>query len=261
MSTSPPATPPDAPDRPVAIVTGAAGGLGRAITSRLLDDGLRVLLVDHPASAVHDVAAELGDDAVALAVDLTDDRAPDDVVAAAVETFGGVQVLVNNAGINRMASVLKTTDEDFDRVVDVNLRAAFRLLRAVVGRMRDQGRDERHAIVNIVSVNGLGAYSGAYGYAASKAGLAGITRSTARELGPYGIRVNAVAPGLIRTPMTHGDDGLPSDWVRTQVEGIPLQRVGEPDDIARVVAFLASPAAGYVSAQVVRVDGGGLPEI
>lgn len=245
----------------VAVVTGAAGGMGRAITVELLAHGARVLMVDHPASALHDVAAELGEGARTLAVDLTTATAPDDVVAAAREAFGAVHVLVNNAGINRLSSLLKTTDEDFDAVIDVNLRAAFRLMRATVGAMRSQGRDHRHAILNVASVTGIGAYGGAHGYTASKAGLIGLTRSTARELGPFGIRVNAVAPGLVRTPMTHGSDGLPADWVQTQVEGIPLGRVGEPEDIARVVAFLVSPAAAYVSAQVVVVDGGGLPEI
>lgn len=245
----------------VAVVTGAAGGMGRAIAAELLDQGARVLLVDHPASAVMDLDLGPADRAVPLAVDLTGADAPTGVIAAARDAFGAVHVLVNNAGINRLSSLLKATDEDFDAVIAVNLRAAFRLMRATVGAMRDQGRDPRHAILNVASVTGMGAYGGAHGYSASKAGLIGLTRSTARELGPFGIRVNAVAPGLIRTPMTHGSDGLPADWVQTQVDGIPLGRVGEPEDVARVIAFLVSPAAAYVSAQVVVVDGGGLPEI
>lgn len=242
----------------VAVVTGAAGGLGRAITAGLVSRGARVLAVDRATSSV----AELSSEAVTPAqVDLTAADAPDTVVEAAVAAFGGLHVLVNNAGINLLASLRGTTDEHFDTTIDINLRAVFRLTRAAVAQMRAQGRDPRHAIVNIASVNGLGAYSGAHAYAASKAGVVGFTRSTARELGRHGIRVNAVAPGLIRTPMTHHPDGTPHDWVGDQVAGIPLGRIGEPADIAEVVAFLASPAAAYVSAQVLKVDGGGLPEM
>lgn len=245
----------------VAVVTGAAGGIGRAITAELLDEGAAVVLVDHPASAVLEVAEGLGDRATGLEVDLTTETAPQDIVSAVQGAFGAPHVLINNAGIYKIAALSKTTDADFDAVLDVNLRALFRLTRAAVDVMRRQGRDPRHSIVNIASVNGLGAYSGAHPYSASKAGVIGLTRGMARELGPHGIRVNAVAPGLIRTPMTHGKGGAAFGWVETAVQGIPMRRVGEPEDVARVVAFLASPAAAYVSAQVLKVDGGGLPEV
>lgn len=245
----------------VVVVTGAAGGLGRAISQTFAAGGAQVVMVDHPRSDVMAVAADLGSDVIGVDVDLTTDDAPAEVIVAATKAFGAVHVLVNNAGVNRMASLLKTSDADFDTVLDINLRALFRLTRATVDAMRPQGHDPRHAIVNVASVNGLGAYSGAHAYSASKAGVIGFTRSSARELGRYGIRVNAVAPGLIRTAMTHNPDGSAQDWVGDQVQGIPLRRIGEPDDVARVVAFLASPAAGYISAQVIKIDGGGLPEM
>lgn len=245
----------------VVVVTGAAGGLGRAITTELLGAGAQVVMVDRPDSGVRDHADAYGAPAVAVGVDLTEDDAAAQVVTAATTSFGALHVLVNNAGIIRMAPLLKTDDDNFDATLDVNLRAPFRLTRAAVDVMRAQGHDVRHAIVNMASVNGMGAYSGAHAYSASKAGLIGLTRSTARELGPFGIRVNAVAPGLIRTAMTHEPDGSPQSWVGAQVQGIPLRRIGEPADVAKVVAFLASPAAAYVSAQVLKVDGGGLPEM
>lgn len=242
----------------VVVVTGAAGGIGRATVAEVRHHRGRVVAVDHPATDLASVADD--DDVVAVPVDLTTEDAPDRVVAAAADAFRGATALVNNAGINRTASLLKTSDEDFDAVLDVNLRAAFRLTRAVVGDWQRRGRDDRRAIVNIASVNGLRAFGGAHGYAASKAGLVGLTRSTSRELGPHGVRVNAVAPGLVRTPMTHDDDGLPGDWVAERVAGVPLRRIGEPEDIARVIAFLLSPLAGYLTGQVLFVDGGGLPE-
>lgn len=244
----------------VLLVTGADGGIGRAVMTEALDRGARVVMIDHPGSEVMDTAARHGDDVVGVAVDLTCSDAPEVVLEATARSFGPATVLVNNAGIKRSASLVNTSDEDFDAVLDVNLRAAFRLSRAVVDDWRGRDRDERRAIVNVVSVNGLHSFSGAHGYAASKAGLVGLTRSMARELGPHGIRVNAVAPGMIRTPMTHGPDGLPADWMDQALEGVPLRRVGEPHDIARVIAFLASSLAGYVTGQVVVADGGGLPE-
>ena len=248
-------------DDTVAIVTGAAGGLGRAITARLVAGGARVLATDRAGSGVTALPDVHGAVVAAVEVDLTADDAPEKILDAAREAFGAVHVLVNNAGINLLASLRRTDDDHFDTTMAINVRALFRLTRSTVEVMRAQGSDERHAIVNIASVNGMGAYSGAHAYAVSKAGVIGFTRSSARELGRHGIRVNAVAPGLIRTPMTHHPDGTPHDWVGDQVAGIPLQRMGEPSDVADVVAFLASRAAAYVSAQGLTVDGGGLPEM
>lgn len=202
----------------VLLVTGADGGIGRAVMSEALDHGARVVMIDHPSSEVMDTAARHGDDVVGVAVDLTCSDAPEVVLEATAGSVGPATVLVNNAGIKRSASLVNTSDEDFDAVLDVNLRAAFRLSRAVVDDWRGRDRDERRAIVN------------------------------------------AVAPGMIRTPMTHGPDGLPADWMDQALEGVPLRRVGEPHDIARVIAFLASSLAGYVTGQVVVADGGGLPE-
>jgi NAD(P)-dependent dehydrogenase (short-subunit alcohol dehydrogenase family) len=230
-----------------AWVTGGASGIGAAIVDMLHAAGARVVSLDRSHATITRVGHGRE---VQVPLDVTDTASVDAVVATLVEEQGAPDVLVNNAGITRDGVVWKLRDEDWGAVLDVNLTGAFRMVRACAPHMR--GR-KGGAIVNIASINGLRGKFGQSNYAASKGGLIAFTKAIARELGRDGIRVNAVAPGFVETPLT---DGLPDavrDTARTEVL---LGRLATPQDIAGAVVFLASPLAGHVTGQVLVVDGG-----
>ncbi|WP_439573883.1 SDR family NAD(P)-dependent oxidoreductase [Phreatobacter sp.] len=232
----------------VAIVTGAARGIGEAIAERLAGEGARVLLVDL-LPEVEETARRLGQ--VALIRSVTDRDAGQAMADAALAVFGRIDILVNNAGIGGSKRLAESDDALIDRFIDTNLAAVLRVTRAVLAHLpRPGGR-----IVNISSIFGITGYPGTTAYAVAKAGIAQFTRQLAGELAPEGIRVNAVAPGLIATPMTagHMQNAL---YRRLMVEGTPMERPGTPADIAGPVAFLASDDAAFVTGAVLPVDGG-----
>ncbi|MBL8567774.1 MAG: SDR family oxidoreductase [Phreatobacter sp.] len=232
----------------VAIVTGAARGIGEAIAERFVADGAKVLLVDL-IPEVEATARRLGQ--IALAKSVTDRDAGAAIADAALKAFGHIDILVNNAGIGGSKRLLDSDDALIDRFIDTNLSAVLRVTRAIVPHLpRPGGR-----IVNISSIFGLTGYPGTTAYAVAKAGVAQFTRQLAGELAPEGILVNAIAPGLIATPMTSGhlQNAL---YQRLMVEGTPMERKGEPKDIAGPVAFLASDDAAFVTGTVLPVDGG-----
>ncbi|HIN09777.1 MAG TPA: 3-oxoacyl-[acyl-carrier-protein] reductase [Phycisphaerales bacterium] len=237
----------------VAIVTGASRGIGRAISIRLARDGCIVALIARNADTLAEVQSEIekaGGSASCHVCDLEDSTAFVSTIDGIIEQFGRVDVLVNNAGMTRDGLMLRMTDEDFDRVIDVNLKAAFAGCRTVARPMM-KGRWGR--MINITSVTGLSGNAGQANYAAAKAGLIGLTKTIAKEFGSKGITANAIAPGYIETDMTArlGDD------IRKMVEGnLPLRRYGQPEEIAAAVSFLASEDAGYITGQVLVVDGG-----
>jgi NAD(P)-dependent dehydrogenase (short-subunit alcohol dehydrogenase family) len=240
-----------------AIVTGTAGGIGRATALRLARDGARVLAVDVQQAGLDQTAALAATESlelVTLVADVADDRSPKRIVDHAVAAFGSLRLLVNNAGIGGSHRAEETPDEEFDRFLSVNLRSVFRMSRAAVARMRPSGG----SIVNVASIYGMTGFPGSSGYAASKAGVIGLTRQMAADYGPFGIRVNAVSPGLIDTAMTRARIAG-SAWFRSMMtEMTPLQRNGKPEDVAAAVAFLCSSDAAFISAQVLTVDGGWL---
>jgi NAD(P)-dependent dehydrogenase (short-subunit alcohol dehydrogenase family) len=232
----------------VAIVTGAARGIGESIADRFTVDGAKVLLVDVIAE-VEATAQRLGQ--TALVKNVTDRDAGEAIAAAALKAFGRIDILVNNAGIGGSKRLLDTDDALIDRFLDTNLASVLRVTRAIVPHLsRPGGR-----IINISSIFGLTGYPGTTAYAVAKAGVAQFTRQLAGELGPEGILVNAVAPGVIVTPMTQGrqQNAL---YQRLMVEGTPVERLGLPTDIAGPVAFFASEDAAYVTGVVMPVDGG-----
>ncbi len=238
----------------VAWVTGAARGIGRAIAHALAEQGAAVAISDIEGEAVQAVAAELtqafGIKSLANPLDVTDSKGIEAFVNRISSELGGLHILVNNAGITRDGLLLRMSEADWDRVLDVNLKGAFLCTRAAAKVMM---RARFGKIINIASVVGITGNAGQANYAASKAGVIGLTKSVAKELAGRGIRVNAVAPGYIETDMTHG---LSAETKQEFLKQIPLGKVGWPEDIASVVVFLASPASDYVTGQVIPVDGG-----
>ena len=238
----------------VAVVTGAGRGIGHAIALRLANEGARVASVSRSESNAQRTADEINatrpDAARAYAVDVADHAAVQTVAARILEDFGRVDILINNAGVTRDGLSMRMAIEDWDTVVDTNLRGAFSFAQAV---MRSMIKQRSGRIINISSVTGLIGNAGQANYAASKAGLIGLTKTLARELASRGITVNAVAPGFIMTDMT---DVL-SDQVKEAIlSKIPLGKFGEGADIAAAVAFLAAPEAKFITGQVLTVDGG-----
>jgi 3-oxoacyl-[acyl-carrier protein] reductase len=236
----------------VALVTGASRGIGRAIAVQLASQGLKVIgtaTTDAGAQAITEgLAAHAGSRGICLNVN--DGQALEAAIETIVKEHGALHVLVNNAGITRDMLSMRMKDEDWDAVIDTNLRAVFRASRAVTKPMMKQryGR-----IINITSVVGASGNPGQANYAAAKAGVAGMTRSLARELGSRGITVNCVAPGFIETDMTKK---LSEQQTSALMMQIPLGRLGQASDIAHAVAFLASPQAGYITGTELHVNGG-----
>lgn len=235
----------------VALVTGASRGIGAAIALELAQKGMKVIGTATTAGGAEHIGSALSQYGGSGAVlDVNDAAAGQALVDAIVKEHGSLHVLVNNAGITRDMLAMRLKDEDWDAVLDTNLKAVFRMSRGVMRAMMKQryGR-----IISITSVVGASGNAGQANYAAAKAGVAGLTRSLARELGSRGITVNCVAPGFIETDMTAG---LPEEQQKALLGQIPLGHLGKPADIAHAVAFLASPQAGYVTGQELHVNGG-----
>jgi 3-oxoacyl-[acyl-carrier protein] reductase len=235
----------------VAVVTGAASGIGRAIAERLVNEGAAVLVNDRDAEACERAAAELG--GIPAVGDVTDPSDTDAVMALAEERFGRLDIVVNNAGITRDAPIHRMTDEDWRLVQDVALWGAFCVSRSAARLLRADA-DHHRKLVNITSAVAIYGAPGAANYCAAKAGLIGLTKSLAREWARHRINVNAVAPGLIAgTQLT---DAKPQDLIARVAANIPLGRAGTPADVAATVAYLASPDSDYMTGQVLELHGG-----
>jgi 3-oxoacyl-[acyl-carrier protein] reductase len=237
----------------VSIITGAAQGIGLATALKFAEEGASVVVCDLKQDGVDAAVAMVrarGAQALGFTANVTDRPALDSLVAAVRTRFGSVDVLVNNAGITRDARLQKMTAEQFDAVIDVNLRGVFNATQAVLPAMLEQ---QSGVILNASSVVGIYGNFGQTNYAASKFGVIGFTKTWCRELGPKGIRVNAVAPGFIETPILAT---IPDRVMQQMREQVPLHRLGRPEEIANVYAFLASDEASYVNGAVIEVSGG-----
>lgn len=243
-------------DGKVAVITGAAQGIGRACAERFLREGAKVLLADIDAAALDATAREIGspDTVLARPTDVTRKADVEAAIAAAVSAFGGLDIMVNNAGIVRSQDFLDITEEDYDAVLGVNLKGAFFGTQAAGRRMIAAGT--KGVIVNMSSINALLANPSIATYAISKGGMNQITTTAAMAFAPHGIRVVGIGPGTILTDMVSRSIMTSDDARRTILSRTPLERCGEPSEIAAVAAFLASSDASYITGQTVYVDGG-----
>jgi 3-oxoacyl-[acyl-carrier protein] reductase len=240
-------------EKRLAVVTGAARGIGRAIVQELLRQGRIVAGLDintQQLSELTKVVEDAGFTVITRAVDITDTAKLNETLESLAAEYGGIGILVNNAGITRDKLMIQMNEEDFDKVINVNLRAAFM---ATACALRSMVRNKFGRIINLSSVAGVIGQAGSSNYAASKAGLIGMTKSVAREVGKKNITANCIAPGFIMTEMTQV---LPDAVKEGAMQVIPVRRFGQVEDVARAVAFLAGDDAGYITGQVLGVDGG-----
>ena len=236
----------------VAVITGAASvrGLGFATAKLYAEQGAKVVIIDLNAEASRAAAASLGDEHLGLAANVSNELQVNAAIEQVLGKYGRIDILVNNAGITKDNLIMKMSEEEFDKVIEVNLKGAFNCMKHVSRIMLKQRSGH---IINMSSVSGVMGNAGQVNYCASKAGIIGMTKSLARELGSRGITVNAIAPGFIETEMT---DVLSEDVKENLLGSIPLKRMGQTKDIAETVAFLASDKAAYITGQTISVDGG-----
>lgn len=241
-------------DKLIALVTGASTGIGKAISLKLAKDGYHVVVnyigPQEDADAVVEQITNDGGSASSIMCDVTNYDAVEEMMKATIKEFGGIDLLVNNAGITRDQLMLRMSEKDFDLVIDVNLKGAFNCVKHVT---RSMFKRRTGCIINISSVIGLTGNIGQVNYGASKAGIIGMTKSLAREYAARNIRVNAVAPGFIATEMT---SVLADDVKQGIIDKVPLSKLGSPEDVANTIAFLASENAKYITGQVLAIDGG-----
>jgi 3-oxoacyl-[acyl-carrier protein] reductase len=235
-----------------AVVTGGAQGLGLAIAARFIAEGARVVLGDLDLAATQAAATSLGGDDVAIAVrcDVTNGDEVEALVDAAVARFGGLDIMVNNAGITRDATMRKMTEDQFDQVIAVHLKGTWNGLRKAAAIMRE---NKSGKIINMSSLSGKVGLVGQTNYSAAKAGIVGMTKAAAKELAHLGVRVNAIQPGLIRSAMT---EAMPQRIWDEKVAEVPMARAGEPSEVAGVALFLASDLSSYMTGTVMEVTGG-----
>ena len=236
----------------VAAITGGAQGLGFAIAKEFVAEGARVVLADLDLDATANAARQLGDTSVAAAVrcDVTSTEQVEVLVADVVAQFGRLDIMVNNAGITRDATLRKMTEDQFDEVIAVHLKGTWNGTRAAAAVMREQGSG---AIINMSSISGKVGFVGQTNYSAAKAGIVGLTKAAAKELAHLGVRVNAIAPGLIRSAMT---ESMPQRIWDAKLAEVPMGRAGEPAEVAGVAVFLASDLSSYMTGTVLEVTGG-----
>ncbi len=237
----------------VALVTGAAQGIGKAIALLLAENGADVAVSDINLEKAQETAheiQEMGRKSLAIRVNVADAQEVERMIETIVEQFGRIDILVNNAGITRDRLILRMTEEDWDAVLDVNLKGTFNCTKSAIRHMAKQRSGK---IVSIASVSGEMGNPGQANYAASKAGVIGFTKTIAREFASRGINVNAVAPGFIQTAMT---DAIPEKAKETLKQMIPMERLGQPEDVAQAVLFLVSERSSYITGQVLNVNGG-----
>ena len=237
----------------VALVTGGARGIGKAICERLASEGASLAIVDIMQEVADETAAEFrekGVNAVAFSANVAKPDDAANTIKEVMDEFGRIDILVNNAGITRDTLMMRMSEEDWDLVIDVNLKGTFNFIKAA---MRPMMKSRYGKIVNIASVVGVMGNAGQANYSASKAGVIGLTKTAAKELAARNINVNAVAPGYIQTDMTKE---LPEQAKEAFMSVTPMKRPGTPDDVANVVYFLASPDSDYVTGQVIKIDGG-----
>lgn len=233
-----------------ALITGATGGIGRAISRTLYAQGARVILTDMNPDSLNDFAKELGERAVGISANISQEESLKNLLEEVQKQTQGIDILVNNAGINRDTLSMRMTDEQWDAVLSVNLTAGFRLIRSILPQMMKKrwGR-----VISMASIVGVIGNVGQANYAASKGGLIAMTKSIAQEVAGRGITLNCIAPGFIATPMT---ENLPEAVKQEMLHRIPAKRMGTPQDIANVVAFLASEESSYMTGQTLNVNGG-----